>query len=528
MPQLRKEIIILQESIPDLAREAALQMNDASGVYQMNFSLEQFTEKELRDFFKTALTDICNDLADETTDKLKKHLLRMNDFLSDLRIDERLRLLLALKTVLLQKLATLNVYANATAIKISQLIDDCMLEVAYNYEIELMKSETTDMLVADEIADELYKTRKKLEKQKRFITSLIENSPDAITLLDAKRRVALWNQAATELLGYRQVQIVGKSLDKITAQEGDLRSVLREAEKKGKLFGAELSLKTQDDRPLPVSVSVSTIDVSSEKEPRFVVVMRDASELRQMRDQVIDAERLSAMAKIAGAVAHEVRNPLNSLILNLDLLEDDLLPDADKRTRKQLSVFREEIEKLNDIVTNYLSLSRLNKSDFLVTNVREVLDTAIERMQTNLALMERHVKFRKLYAENVGELYALIDHRQFSRVLTNLFQNGIEAASQPEKKHIELEVAIFQESTSAVIEVRDNGDGIADDALEKLFTPFYSTKSGGTGLGLYIVREIIASHRGDIEIRNRSDKRGAVARITLPLCEKTTETVPES
>ncbi len=519
---MRKEVAVLQESIADLAREAVLLLNDPTGVYQMNFSLETFTEKELRDFFKVALADLCNDLADETTDKLKKHLVRMSDFLCELRIDERLRLLLSMKKVLLQKLASLTLYTTPTAIRLSQIIDECMLEMAYNYEIELMKSETTDMLVADEIADELYRTRKKLEKQKNFITSLIENSPDAITLLDSKRRVTLWNNAATELLGYKQTQIVGKSLDKIALEEGDLRSILREAEKKGKLFGAELTLKTQDERHLPVSVSVSTIDSTSEKEPHFVVVMRDASELRQMRDQVIDAERLSAMAKIAGAVAHEVRNPLNSLLLNLDLLEDELLTNASPKIQQQLMILREEIEKLNDIVSNYLSLSRLNKADFAVMNIRNVLEQIIEKSAANFTLMRKHVKFKRHYADSAASLFAYIDERQFSRVFINLFQNALESA-RPDVP-CEIDIALYQEQSSAVIEVCDNGEGLDEETLEKIFTPFYSTKSGGTGLGLYIVREIMQAHRGDIEIKNRTDTCGAMVRLLLPLAEKT---IPE-
>jgi hypothetical protein len=163
---MRKEVVALQESISDLAREAVLLLNDPTGVYQMNFSLETFTEKELRDFFKAAISDLCDDLADETTDKLKKHLIRMSEFLSALRIDERLRLLLAMKKVLLKKLASMTFYTTPTAIRISQILDECMVEMAYHYEIELMKSETTDMLVADEIADELYRTRKKTRKAK--------------------------------------------------------------------------------------------------------------------------------------------------------------------------------------------------------------------------------------------------------------------------------------------------------------------------------------------------------------------------
>lgn len=512
---MRKEIQILHDTAADLAREATALLND-----QITFSIEKFTEKELRDFFKILIHEICIDLSEETFDRTRKALLKQSEFLEDLRIDERLRLMLTLKKALLKSLAAMNIYASSTALRISELIDESLIEVAYNYEIEAMKSETTDELVADEIADELYKTRRKLERQKKFINSLLENSPDAIALLDARRKIVMWNAAASELFGYKQAQLLGKALEKLAVDESLVRSVLKEAEKKGKVFGAELPMTTQDQQQLPVSLSVSEIESASEREANFLVVMRDASELRKMRDKVIDAERLSAMAKIAGAVAHEVRNPLNSIMLNLDLLEDELPTRASERLTKQLAIFREEIEKLNAIVTNYLSLSRLTKSDFKVKSVQSVLDSAIERyLQTareRLAEDGKSLKILKRYDAS-APAFVMIDENQFSRALLNLIQNGVEASYK--EKHIEIDVCIAKKENAVVIEIHDNGEGIAEEAREKLFTPFFSTKSGGTGLGLYIVREILETHRGEIELRNRPTGKGAMARLSLPLAE---------
>lgn len=356
--------------------------------------------------------------------------------------------------------------------------------------------------------------------KKKFINSLLENSPDAIALLDARRRIVMWNASASELFGYKQAQLLGKALEKLAVEESLIRSVLKEAEKKGKVFGAELPMTTQDQQQLPVSMSVSEIESASEKEANFLVVMRDASELRKMRDKVIDAERLSAMAKIAGAVAHEVRNPLNSIMLNLDLLEDELPTRASERLTKQLAIFREEIEKLNAIVTNYLSLSRLTKSDFKIKPLQSVLDNAIERYRQSateqLNADGKSLIIRKHYnADKI--ISAMIDENQFSRVLLNLIQNAIDASYR--EKNIEIEVMLSERENSAVIEIHDNGDGIPEDIREKLFTPFFSTKSGGTGLGLYIVREILETHRGEIDLRNRPTGKGAVVRLTLPLAE---------
>ncbi len=512
---MRKELQILQDTAADLARETIVLLKD-----QINFSLEKFTEKELRDFFRTLIHEITIDLSEEVFERTRKMLLKHSEFLEDLRIDERLRLMLTLKKVLLKSLASMNIYTSSTALRISELIDESLMEVAYNYEIEAMKSETSDELVADEIADELYKTRRKLERQKKFINSLLENSPDAIALLDARRKIVMWNAAASELFGYKQAQLLGKALEKLAVEESLVRSVLKEAEKKGKVFGAELPMTTRDQQQLPVSMSVSEIESASEKEPNFLVVMRDASELRKMRDKVIDAERLSAMAKIAGAVAHEVRNPLNSIMLNLDLLEDELPTHTNERLTKQLAIFREEIEKLNAIVTNYLSLSRLTKSDFKVKSIQAVLDSTIQRyLQTatdQLAQDGKTLTIHKRYDAD-KTCAVLIDENQFSRVLLNLIQNAVEAAYK--EKHIELDVVLLEKETGVVIEIHDNGDGIAEEIREKLFTPFFSTKSGGTGLGLYIVREILETHRGEIDLRNRPTGKGAMVRLTLPLAD---------
>lgn len=512
---MRKEIQILQETAADLAREAIVLLKD-----QINFSLEKFTEKELRDFFRTLIHEICFDLSEEAFERTRKALLKQSDFLQDLRIDERLRLMLTLKKVLLKSLASMNIYTSSTALRVSELIDDSLMEVAYNYEIEAMKSETSDELVADEIADELYKTRRKLERQKKFINSLLENSPDAIALLDARRKIVMWNAAASELFGYKQAQLLGKALEKLAVEESLVRSVLKEAEKKGKVFGAELPMMTQDQQQLPVSMSVSEIESASEKEANFLVVMRDASELRKMRDKVIDAERLSAMAKIAGAVAHEVRNPLNSIMLNLDLLEDELPTRASERLTKQLTIFREEIEKLNAIVTNYLSLSRLTKSDFKVKSIQAVIEGAIQRyLQTateQLADDGKTLTIHKRYATE-KPCAVVIDENQFSRVLLNLIQNAVEAAYK--EKTVEIDIALFEKENTVIIEIHDNGDGIAEETREKLFTPFFSTKSGGTGLGLYIVREILETHRGEIDLRNCPTGKGAMVRLTLPLAD---------
>jgi signal transduction histidine kinase len=253
-------------------------------------------------------------------------------------------------------------------------------------------------------------------------------------------------------------------------------------------------------------------------DPRVLVVFRDLTEIRHIRSRLLETEKLGAMAKVAGSVAHEIRNPLNALFLNADLLEEELreageLPSA---IDDLLRVMREEIERLNEIIKNYLSLSKLGNTNFERLELNEVVREFSEEAEEMAARRGITLDLRL----GRGDTSVRGDRNMLRRVLVNLVQNALDV-SKPGAPVI---LATRRLLHNVRLSVRDRGPGVAAEAIPHLFQPFFSTKERGTGLGLYLSREIVIAHDGQVALRSVKP-RGAQATVVLP---RWREALPEA
>ena len=244
-------------------------------------------------------------------------------------------------------------------------------------------------------------------------------------------------------------------------------------------------------------------------DPRVLIVIRDLTEIRHIRSRLLETEKLGAMAKIAGSVAHEIRNPLNSLFLNADILEEELRDSGgiDASTKEVLGVMREEIERLNEIIKNYLSLSKLAHANFERLDLNEVVREFSEEGEEFAAARGVSIDFRLCR----GEAAVRADRNMIRRVLINLVQNAVDAAPRGGRVVIGTRRLVRK----IKVWVRDNGKGVSEEATTQLFQPFFSTKERGTGLGLYLSREIVIVHDGQVALRSVKP-RGAEATVLLP------------
>jgi signal transduction histidine kinase len=238
--------------------------------------------------------------------------------------------------------------------------------------------------------------------------------------------------------------------------------------------------------------------------------------LRRSRDleaQAVEAERLAYLGTLASGLAHEIRNPLNALSLNMQMMHEEIATgQAEGATAgRLLSITRSEIGRLEGLVTDFLTYARPRPP------LREAVAPA--------ALFER---VREVLAPDLARLRARVDLRdeadgarvhgdpaQLTQLLLNLVQNALAAAVDAGRAPwIEL-AALAAADGEVALEVSDNGSGIAEEARERVFEVFYSTKKGGTGLGLAIVRRIAQNHGGRVEIESTPGE-GATFRVLLP------------
>jgi len=281
-----------------------------------------------------------------------------------------------------------------------------------------------------------------------------------------------------------------------------------------RIFGARLKTSKaaarKGDRPR----------TTRENDPeRYVLLFHDLSEVQHIRRRLIETEKLSAMAKIAGSVAHEFRNPLNSLFLSTDLLEDEL--EGSGALRKAidptLSAIREEVERLNQIITHYLSLSRIVSASPEKMDLGEVAAAFAEEHGPRLEAAQVELVMRA----DEGDHDITADPNQVRRILVNLVENAAdavtdeEAGEEPRARRPRVTIYVRRMRRSVKVTVKDNGPGIPEELRERVFEPFFTSKAGGSGLGLYLVREIALSSGGALTLSS-APGRGTSISVRWP------------
>ncbi len=216
-------------------------------------------------------------------------------------------------------------------------------------------------------------------------------------------------------------------------------------------------------------------------------------EQQQLEAQIIQAERFTAIGQLAAQVAHEIRNPLSSVQLNLDMLADEVADGAEvdiEEARELLGSIQNEVKRLADIVSEYLVFARLPRFEFEQESLNTVIQTFSGFVQPQLR--QSKIMFSTELAENLP--FTLLDAEQIQRVLHNFLKNAIEAMPSGG----EFSIQTYVESSQILLRISDTGVGIPLPDQQRIFDPFFTTKKEGTGLGLSLASEIIKHHQGTI------------------------------
>jgi len=236
--------------------------------------------------------------------------------------------------------------------------------------------------------------------------------------------------------------------------------------------------------------------------------------------EVVRSERLAAVGKMAAMITHEVRNPLSSIGLNTELLEEELEAlDAGEEAKELCRAIGREVDRLTAITEEYLTFARLPKPRLATGSVAGLVDDLARFVKDDLA--SRDVVLEVKHADGVAP--ALLDWGQIRQSVLNLVRNAAEAVGTRGGGHVW--IATRGDNDHVMIDVDDDGPGIPPELRERLFDPFVSTKDGGTGLGLALTHQIIRDHGGTIEVSPRVP-RGTRFTLSLPRASGRPETEP--
>ena len=336
--------------------------------------------------------------------------------------------------------------------------------------------------------------RQRIYDSERRHRELVEAIPAFIVVLDRDGKIRLWNRRIEDVTGFSRDEMLGK--------DG------------GHLIGFDST-----DRRLPLKnggqrlVRWQRVAVSLTDEPGLIYAMgTDVSDEREMMRRTLRAERLAAVGTMAAGLAHEVRNPLNSAQLQLDVLErkvakGTLSTDNVVATSR---ILRDELRRLERLVEDFLSFAQPRPLNLEVCEVNQLVQGVVDLVapEVHACGIDVHVEFDPV--AGVVE----VEPQRVRQVLLNLMRNAKEAMGD----HGTLTLRTMGPDTggNVTIEISDTGPGFVEDA--PIFDAFYTTKEGGTGLGLAIVHRIVADHGGAIQVQGTpGDTR---FRISLPQCSR--------
>jgi PAS domain S-box-containing protein len=247
-----------------------------------------------------------------------------------------------------------------------------------------------------------------------------------------------------------------------------------------------------------------------------VVVSRDITEHKRMEQSLLHAERLAAMGRLAAALAHEIKNPLQSMSINMELALD--FPLQEEERQEHLQAVQRDIERLMALTGRILDFARPSQIERQPTSVAEVVRYALAL--AGKQLQRSHIRLSVDLPDDLPPVSASRDH--LAQVFLNLIINAIEAMPAGG----ELSIAARLAGEQLELAFTDSGPGISPEALATIFEPFYTEKEGGTGLGLTVSRSIIQQHGGTITAGNVAS--GAVFTITLPVAPPDNSRLTES
>jgi len=355
------------------------------------------------------------------------------------------------------------------------------------------------------------KMEAQIRQQEQFRQRLLESFPDLILVVNLEERYTFASARIRDLLGYRPEELVGKKIEDLQDHSPEFISLYRDVASGKQLFGSsEYGARHRDGTWRTMRASASQLFDAENRLSGVIISVRDITVEKKLEEQIIQSERLAAMGQMLGGFAHELNNPLTTLLGMSELLKDG---EASEARAKQLNMLHQQARRATEIVQNLMYFSRPTAPGKAQVEIGELVDRTLHLQA--YALRKANVTVDFLKTDGLPGVFA--DPHQLMQVFLNLILNAEQAIREIREKGT-LRIRTGKTDSTVWASFQDDGPGISPDILPNIFDPFYTTKrpGRGTGLGLSICKAVLKEHGGNVEAATAPDG-GAIFTVSLPI-----------
>ncbi|MDD5530979.1 MAG: ATP-binding protein [bacterium] len=388
-----------------------------------------------------------------------------------------------------------------------------ILEILRTFPENILEKERLTLLSKEELEEKVENRTKELENERLFSENVLETIPDSLLVLDKTLKIVTANQSIEQMFHIDHRKVKGWNIAELLANETreieDVKNKLIEVIETGKLlknFKIHYKKKTLD-----VTVRKIKLDIGE-----ILVIFKDITEKEELEQQLIQIEKFKTLEQLAFGLTHQIKNPLAIISGYAQLISKDT--EIEKINNKDIldnvSIIQEQVTRASNLVTNLLNFTKHTEMNFTKVNVCLLLDKTISLYEH--AFTEHNIIIKRNYTYSPNLLDVEADESQFMEIFSVVINNSIE--SMATSGELEVLTNMSEDNSQIDIKIRDTGCGIRQRDLDKIFTPFFTTKTKGTGLGLFYSKIIISRHKGSITINSKEGK-GTEVSIKLPVCQ---------
>ncbi|NUE66513.1 two-component system sensor histidine kinase AtoS [Snodgrassella sp. ESL0253] len=359
----------------------------------------------------------------------------------------------------------------------------------------------------NEIVNGINSLAEKLRKTKTMNELILENTLDGVITVDNNGSITMLNPAAEKITGYQLQHILGQPYSTIV-DDKNFHSPLLDTLYNGiDHVGVEVDFPVTG-RIIRISASTSHLKNHQGQIIGAVVIFKDITERKEVEKLIQQTERLVALGELMAGIAHEIRNPLAAVRGFVQYLQNDV-PRTEQN--EYIEIILKEVDSINQVIQQLLDFSVPSKNYYVSVQ----LNTLIEEVLVLINSSHRSNNISLILALTCELPPLYLDKELIKQALLNLLINAIQAIRDHGK--IEIATLLSANQKYQLIRIKDNGEGIKKELMDKIFTPFFTTKISGTGLGLAMVQKIVSSHKGQISIKNNEHSSGVTVEIALPV-----------